>query len=318
MEPSHRRSPRLFVRVAFYAVVIAAVFLIRGQTVQRGLGFRLPTESDTVKTITLVGRELAPELIPRLIQSYHREFPDLHVLAEDGGTAQALEALANRKAAVGLLYRPPTRAEQTLIKSAINDTVVCYPIALGGIAVLGNARTGVASMKVEELRTLLRDEADPRFDRVYAADQNQGLWDAFRSGLGFAPDAANPERVVFLADESAVVRAVAADPNGIGVASTLTLPDSVEAVGVRVLAVQSDTASVAVKPGYEQIGYGEYPLYHYLYVGCLENGSVRGAMFVTFLTGDRAQRQIERAGFLPARQTMRKIQLSRKPLGSSN
>ncbi len=315
MEPSRRRPPRLFVRVAFYAAVVAVVFLIRGQSAQRGLGFRFPTESDTVKTITLVGLELAPGLIPPLVQGYHREFPDLHVLTRDGGTVRALEALANRDAAVGLLYRPPTRAEQAIVKSAVNDTVVYYPIALGGIALLGNPSSGLDALAMDDLRRFVRGERDARFDRLYAPDPNQGLWDAFRAGLGVAPDEPAPEGATFLVDEAAVLQAVAADPRGIGIGSTLTLPDS---VGIRVLAVRPDTAAVAVRPGYEQVGYGEYPLYHYLYVGCLKDGSVRGAMFVTFLTGDRGQRQVERAGFLPARQTWRPISLTRHPLGSSN
>jgi ABC-type phosphate transport system substrate-binding protein len=318
MEPSHRRPPRLFARVAFFAAVLAIVFLIRGQSVQRGLGLRFSTESDTVKTITLVGLELAPGLIPPLVEGYHREFPDLHVLTREGGTVRALEALANRQAAVGLLYRPPTRAEQALVKSAVNDTVVCYPIALGGIALLGNPSSGPTALAMDDLRRFVRGERDARFDRLYAPDPNQGLWDAFRGGLGVALDEQAPEGATFLADEAAVVQAVAADPRGIGIASTLTLPDSAGMRGVRVLAVRPDTAAVAVKPGYEQVGYGEYPLYHYLYVGCLNDGSVRGAMFVTFLTGDRGQRQVERAGFLPARQTWRPISLTRHPLDGSN
>ena len=318
MEPSRRRPPRLFVRVAFYAAVVAVVFLIRGQSAQRGLGFRLPTESDTVKTITLVGLELAPGLIPPLVQGYHREFPDLHVLTRDGGTVRALEALANRQAAVGLLYRPPTRAEQALVKSAVNDTVVYYPIALGGVALLGNPSSGLDALAMDDLRRFLRGESDARFDRLYAPDPNQGLWDAFRAGLGVALDEPAPATATFLVDEAAVLQAVAADPRSVGIGSTLTLPDSAEIHGVRVLAVRPDAAAVAVKPGYEQVGYGEYPLYHYLYVGCLKDGSVRGAMFVTFLTGDRGQRQVERAGFLPARQTWRPISLTRHPLGSSN
>jgi len=196
--------------------------------------------------------------------------------------------------------------------------VVYYPIALGGIALLGNPSSGLDALAMNDLRRFLRDERDPRFDRLYAPDPNQGLWDAFRSGLGFSPDAPVPEGTTFLVDESAVLQAVAADPRGIGIASTLTLPDSAGIRGVRVLAIRPDTAAVAVQPGYEQVGYGEYPLYHYLYVGCLKDGSVRGAMFVTFLTGDRGQRQVERAGFLPARQTWRPISLTRHPLGSSN
>ena len=139
MEPSRRRPSRLFVRVAFYAAVVAVVFLIRGQSAQRGVGFRLSTESDTVKTITLVGLELAPELVPALVR-IPAEFPGLHVHAQDGGTARALEALANRRAAVGLMYRPPTRDEQAIVMSAVNDSVLYFPVALGGIVVLATRR----------------------------------------------------------------------------------------------------------------------------------------------------------------------------------
>jgi hypothetical protein len=80
--------------------------------------------------------------------------------------------------------------------------------------------------------------------------------------------------------------------------------------------VLPDTGLVPVEPGYEHVGYGEYPLYHYLYIACLANGSTRGAMFVTHVTSDRGQRQVERAGFLPARQTVRQIYLTRRPLGA--
>ena len=41
-------------------------------------------------------------------------------------------------------------------------------------------------------------------------------------------------------------------------------------------------------------------------------------MFVTYLTSDRGQRQIERAGILPARQTLREIVLTRGPIGKTS
>ena len=71
----------------------------------------------------------------------------------------------------------------------------------------------------------MRGECGARFDRLYAPDPNQGLWDAFRAGLGLSPERRCP-RVTFLADEAAVVDAVIADPRGIGITSTLSLPDT--------------------------------------------------------------------------------------------
>jgi ABC-type phosphate transport system substrate-binding protein len=184
--------------------------------------------------------------------------------------------------------------------------------------VLVNAQTPVDSLVLDELRGFLNDEMNERFEHFYAPDPNQGLWDSFRSGLGMpASDEASP-RVTFLKNQAEVVQAVAADPRALGIASTLDLPDSLAEWGVRLAKIKKDAVSPAVDPTYENVGYGEYPLFHYLYVACLANGSVRAAMFVTQLTSDRGQRQIERAGVLPARQTARPIVLTRQPVGGSH
>ncbi len=330
MEASKRRPKRFFVWVAFYTIVIAAVFVIRGQQEHPGLGIRLPSESDTVTTITAAGRELAPDLMSQLVEKYREQYPQLHVLLEDGGTVRALEGLANRRAQVGLLYRLPKPDERAVVRSAVGDSVLCFPIALGGIAILANSLSGVESLSMNELRAIARDQANPHFDHLYAPDPNQGLWDAFRQGLGVAEDVAHPApnaapelaHIVFLKDEAAVIEAVLADPRGLGIASTLSMPDSLPDVGgnraVRAVPVLPDTGLVPVAPGYEQIGYGEYPLYHYLYVACLANGSVRGSMFVTYLTSNRGQRHVERAGYLPARQAIREIYLTRHPVGAKS
>jgi len=291
------------------------VFVLRGQQAQRGIGFRLPNESDTVTTIKLVGRELAPNVVARMVANYEREYPKLHVVVGDGGSVRALEAIANRQAGVGLLYRPPTADEQKLIKSAVGDTVVYFPIALGGIAAVANVTLPADSVALDDLRGILRNEPADGIEMLYAPDPNQGLWGAFLEELGYGEGSVETARVTFLKDETQVLEAVAADPASIGIASTMTLPDTLGVLGLRTLRVLPDTGSVAFEPGYEQIGYGEYPLYHYLYAACLSNGSIRAAMFVSHLTSDRGQRQVERAGVLPARQTMRQIYLTRKPVG---
>jgi ABC-type phosphate transport system substrate-binding protein len=263
----------------------------------------------------MAGVELAPELVPQLIDDYKVSAPDMHVNVIEGGTARALEAMANRRAVVGLLYRTPTPEERSIMLAAVKDSVLCFPIALGGIEILAHNGAGPDSLTTQDLRRALSGEAVPGFDTVWASDPNDGLWDALRKCLGFSQKAPNPSNVKFLKDEKQVVDAVRADPRGIGITSTLSLPDTVVTEGVHAVAVRADKGGAAAMPEYERIGYGDYPLYHYLYAACLANGSVRGAMFVTHLTSDRGQRQIERAGFLPARQTARPIVITRHPLG---
>lgn len=316
MEDSRHRPKWLFVRVAFYLLVVVAVVVLRGPALRTGgTGFRFSTESDTVKTITLSGVELAPELVPQIISDYEFAFPELHVNVMEGGTARALEALANHRAQVGLMYRPPNRDERAIVMSAVNDSVLCFPIALGGIEILAHDGAGPDSLTMDDLRRALRGDAVPAFDTVWAPDPNDGLWDALRKGLGFSRDAPVPANVKFLKGENQVVDAVIADPRGIGITSTLSLADTVVSQGVHAVAIRPDKGGFAAMPEYERIGYGDYPLYHYLYAASLANGSVRGAMFVTHLTSDRGQRQIERAGFLPARQTARSIVITTHPPG---
>jgi ABC-type phosphate transport system substrate-binding protein len=318
MEDSRHRPKWLFVRIAFYLLVVVVVIVLRGPALRTGgTGFRFSTESDTVRTITLAGLELAPELVPRIIDDYTFGSPGMHVNAIEGGTARALEAMANRRAVVGLMYRPPNREERAIMLAAVKDSVLYFPIALGGIEILAHDGTGPDSLKADDLRRALGSEGVPAFDKVYAPDPNQGLWDALRKCLGIAQSAPVPPSVTFLKDEKQVVEAVIADPRGIGITSTLSLPDTVLTEGVHAVAIRADKGGAAAMPEYERIGYGDYPLYHYLYAACLANGSVRGAMFVTHLTSDRGQRQIERAGFLPARQTARPIVITKHPLGES-
>lgn len=216
------------------------------------------------------------------------------------------------------------------MRSAVNDSVLCFPIALGGIVLVANSLSGVESITMDDLRRLARDQKDSRFDRLYIPDPNQGVWDAFRQSLGVSENVAFPggkpaaalQNITFLKDDDAVLEAVLADPRGLGLASTLNLPDSLPELAadraIYTVPVLPDTGLVPVEPGYAQIGYGEYPLYHYLYVACLAHGSIRASMFVTHLTSDRGQRHVERAGFLPARQVMRPVYLTRKPLGAKS
>jgi hypothetical protein len=69
-----------------------------------------------------------------------------------------------------------------------------------------------------------------------------------------------------------------------------------------------------VPPDYETIGTGAYPLHHRLFVACLPGEDIQAAMLVTHFVSDAGQRQVERAGRLPARRTAREILLNRDPV----
>jgi hypothetical protein len=102
------------------------------------------------------------------------------------------------------------------------------------------------------------------------------------------------------------------------VACFFCVPGYLARWGVRGLVGAPAAGRRAAAPGYEEIAYGEYPLIHHLIAACRAGGSIEGSMFVTYLTSDRGQRQIERAGVLPARHTLREIVLTRGPIGKTS
>jgi len=223
--------------------------------------------------------------------------------------------VANRRADLAFLSRPPAPDEQARIRDARGDTALWYPVALGAVEVLRNPGAPVESLDVSVLRALAGGGSSPVFTRLYVPDPNTGLWAAFRQRLGLAPaDTVRNGEVVFLADESQVMRAVAAEPRALGLGSSLSLPANLDSLGVAPMAVGTDSTRASL-PTYQAVGYGEYPLYHYLYAACLPSGSTSGNMFLSYLVSARGQRQVERDGWLPAKRPLREVVVTTGPIG---
>jgi ABC-type phosphate transport system substrate-binding protein len=191
------------------------------------------------------------------------------------------------------------------LRTIDGDTAVVVRVAVGGLVLIASSASAPANLTVAEVADLLDGK------RFYAPDPNEGAWDALRRQLEMTGDD-RPDSVVFLADAGAVVDAVIADPGTLGLASTFTLRDD---AGVRRIAVGAPGDTTAA-PTFTNLVTGAYPLYHWLYVACRARGGIQGAKFVTHLASARGQRQVERAGVVPARQVAREIILTREPPGS--
>jgi ABC-type phosphate transport system substrate-binding protein len=306
------RFPQRQVRLLVYLLVVAGLFLARGEIRWKNIfsGF----SSGAGDTLIVAGLDLAPGLIDRLIELYRRDYPELCIVVRGGGTNHALEDLINRRADVAFLVRPPNAEEQRLFRSVDGDSALWFPVALGGIALLAEGSSDPDPIIGPDLWRLLDRGNSSRFDRVYAPDPNRGLWDALQASLRIPPG--DPEAgggIVFLQDEMQILAAVRADPGALGVVSTLALPEPLPS-GVA-MALVGETPEEAVLPTYENIGLGEYPLIHALYASCRSRGDIQGAKFVTLLTSGPGQRQVERAGFVPALLYLREVVLTTHPMG---
>jgi ABC-type phosphate transport system substrate-binding protein len=307
------RFPWRQARLLVYLMIVAGLFLVRGRVRWESL---FPGSSPGAgDTLVVAGRDLAPGLVDRLVAFYQRDYPRLTIVVGGGGTNRALEDLINRQADVAFLVRPPRAEEQRLFRSADGDTVLWFSVALGGIAFLAEESSRPARLTEQDLDKLARGEAPPGFPRVYVPDPNRGLWDALQASRGSpARDPQAGSGIVFLKDEAEILAALRADPGALGVASTLALPEPLPS-GVVMVRV-GDASGKAVLPTYENIGLGEYPVTHALYASCRNRGDIQGAKFVTHLTGARGQRQIEKAGCVPALLYLREVVLTTHPMGN--
>ncbi|MDZ4803702.1 MAG: LysR substrate-binding domain-containing protein [Candidatus Eisenbacteria bacterium] len=318
MDSSRRRQIWLLFRLMAYLAVLILLFQARRSVDWRHLFSRARTEGAVPNTLTLAGVDLASELLLRLVDGYRRDYPRVQVLREGGGTNRALELLINRRCDVAFTLRPATALEQRLFLEATGDTVVVMRIALGGLVLVAATGHPGEELGLSDLRGLALSGPLDGIDRLYAPDPNSGLWASFLAGLApHQPDSARGPNVIFLSDQAAVLDAVSRDPRSIGLASSLSLPENLAGSGVRAMALSGiDPGAASERPDYESIGAGRYPLFHYLYAVSRPGGGLEGDMFLTHLTSSRVQRQIERAGYLPARQALRAVALSFDPIGN--
>jgi phosphate transport system substrate-binding protein len=317
--PGRPRAYWLRVRIWVYLLVLGSLLAFR---VVPGLLARWKASEaarNAPKTLTLAGLDLAPSLIPRIVDAYKLLYPDVEFRLRSGGTTQALEDLFNLRADVAFTSRPMT-VEELRIVHAIGDTALSFAVALGGIGVLGTAGSPPESLTVDALRGILLgvpggEGAGRPPTNLYAADPNLGLWTALTSQLGL-PDSTGAE-VNWLATDFDVIQAVAADRGSLGFVSTLALPADLDRRGVRAVGLRGGHTWGAAPLSEGNLAGGVYPLYHYLYVSCRPGGGPLASGFVSFLNSGKGQRLVEREGFLPARAMPREIELVQRPIGTA-
>jgi phosphate transport system substrate-binding protein len=300
--------------LSIYAAVVLALLLFRVVPGLRPDVAKPQLFAPVDTTLVISGTSLAPDLVARLVEQYRKEYPNVEVTSRPGGTTHALEDLLNGVADVALLGRPPTDHEAKIIRDR-GDSVVTFPIALGGVAVLAGASSPFETMTLDDLRRVLAGRPgalDP--ERLYAPDPNRGLWTSVLSQLGL-PEAV-PTSLHWAANEDDVVAAVAGDPASIGLGSTLVLPEDLASRGARLVAVRAGSSGSAVAATSRDVAAGHYPLFHYLYASSRRDTGALTSAFVTYVSSGRGQRLVSRFGYLPAREVPRLVQLSSEPIGT--
>ncbi|HEX7879895.1 MAG TPA: substrate-binding domain-containing protein [Candidatus Eisenbacteria bacterium] len=321
-----RRTAWRFIRLLAWIIVVILLFRARAGVDWRHLFGRAPTTGAAANTVILGGDDLAPRLIDRLLIPFCRDHPGLLVTRQGGGTNRALERVINREADLAVTARAPTPAEQELAREATGDTLVVHRLALGALVVWKGdtdhetAPAGEAALTLANLRHLALESAATGGAHLVAPDPNDGTWSAFLAVVapGVADTFKAPD-VQFVADAAGVLAAVRVDPKALGITGWMAAPEPAPGDDVQAVPITGGgPQSLPVGPTYETIGTGTYPLIHSLHVVARPGGGAAATMLLTYLVGDDGQRQIERAGFLPARRALRTVVLSTDPIGETH
>jgi len=281
-----------------------------------------PTMSTTMKRLEGVGKtsdgqiilsgiDNAPGFVIETVAQFKTQYPKIEMTMTAGGTITALEDLLNGRADVAILSRAPTAREEE-IAIGHGDSLLVFPVALGGISILANRSGGLATLSVEQLKALLeRGLGDAvlagRTFRVYGPDPNGGLWQALLARL----DVQTTLQPVYtpLIDGDAVLAAVRNDPSAIGFASDLTFELAENDPDVAEVALVVD-AGTSWAPTKANIVSGSYPLFHYVYMVTTARRGPLAAGFVTYYSQSTGQKWVARRGFMPARLPVREIHLT--------
>jgi len=326
------RKSWLRYRVIIYSLVVICLFLYRNRIDWSRLTTSFQDGRQNDPTLVVAGRDLAPGLVDVLVAHYHRDYPDLDIRIQGGGTNQALEDLVNRRVDVALLSRPPTSAEQDLFRQTDGDTAIVEPVGIGAIVILAGSETfredlpsgNRPGISPRQLGGLMAGDMQGLCDRFYAADPNLGHWAAAAKLLGRDAEPIDEATVIYLADDRQVARAVTHDPRAVGMIASFDLPATTartlpawedSATGPRIVPLAGPSGNEKTDPTYENVATGAYPLYVSLFVACRAGGGIQGGKFLTHLVSGRGQRQIERAGCIPAKQVLREIYLTTQAPG---
>lgn len=309
-----RLGTTVLVRLFIYVLAAILFFVFRGRVDWRRLTHPAPASGLPDTTLVVTGADLAPLLADNLVHRYGRDYPRLRIHLRGGTSAQALQELIDARSHVALLARPPSSVEQGEFTRVTGDTAIWYPVALGAVLVVSAPDPSDTVAALETLRPLAGGRAGSA-RRLYVPDPNSGLWWAFlaRLGLPNAPSSVPPPGVVFLKDDDAVLTAVLADAGSLGIVSSFALRKPLSAWGLQALAIRARPGAPPVTADNLTLSTGDYPLWCYLYAGCLARGDMPGGMFVTYLTSPRGQRQIESTPYLPAKIVSREVLLRRIP-----
>ncbi len=274
---------------AVIATVLSAASVISAETLR-------------IKGSDTIGGALAPDLG----KAFTKQQPDVNVAVEALGSGTAFVGLLDGSADIGASSRP-ANAKELEQAAARGITLREFVLGYDGVAVIVHPTNPLNSLTVAEISDLftgkvqrwkelggedrpIRRISRPTYSGTHAFFKEKALRKGNSKGAEeFAPD------TQFMEDNNDIVAAVASDASAVAYVGLGWLDARVKA-----LAVSPTAGQPPVRPNFDTIRNGVYPLYRplLLYTRGEPTGSAR--LFLQFVLSDAGRAIVSSHGFVPS------------------
>jgi phosphate transport system substrate-binding protein len=250
-----------------------------------------PGSKIIIKGSNTVGEELAPMLVAQ----YKKDHPSQDIQIETKGSSSGFWGIIGGGCDIAASSREPLKDEQQQAEArgiSLSDHV----IGSYCVAIVVNSNNPVADLSKEQVRDIF-DGSITNWKQVggsegaihlYIRNPISGTYLGFRE-LAIEDKAYTTNNLVEYTNYTAIVQAIAKDPNGIGYAHF----EAAKQPGVKATTIGGKTPTVA------SVNNHEYPYARvlHLYTDKVREGAC--ADFLQFVISPKGQEIVQKAGFIP-------------------
>ena len=287
-------------------ILLLIVGLAIGIGLDRGISSLIgPTSTGEFSgTIVIEGSNTLFELQQTWAYHYMQKNPGIQIIVGGAGSSVGYKQLADGVIDIADASRLPKSEELTYAESR-GVTFNIHKVVIDGIVIIVNLDNDLWNISFEILRGIYNgsitnwSQVNASCSRAgnpitaYARDPSSGTYAYFQEHVMQNDDYA--DTVNKLGGNSAIVSAVANDPNGIGYVGAAYA----EATGVRTVRVNSPSTGEPVQPTLENIQNFTYPISRYLYM--VTNGEPSGyiAAYLYWCISPEGQSIAAELGYVP-------------------
>lgn len=250
-----------------------------------------------LEIVQVTGSSTVMPIAARSAELFNNKQGDIRVTVTGGGSGHGIEAVATKKADIGMASREVTKSEI----ETFGDRFVEHVIAKDAVAVVVSSEiynAGVTDLTKEEIRKIFNGEiknwrevgGPNQWIAVIVRKPGSGTRDTFMEAIFGTALAKENGQDVAVSENAEMMMNIVNKKNAIGYLSVGYLNEDIKAVAID-----------GVLPTDENIYNGKYPISRNLYFYTYGDLLPKTQRFIDFVLGPEGQKIVREEGYLPVR-----------------